>query len=1077
MKKVMVVLLCTILAFTPMTFNTYAEEVNIESETETVTTELPETVEAVQATEIENTASETGATETEEQTWAETEALMTEESDVAETHTITGFVPFSNDEKRVDCSYEDKPSAAELVSYLPKTLKVYLDGENTAQEIPVTWESSADFDQTSFFYYEFDPVWDETVYSINTNEEVPYIGVYLYTIQTTSVSGTDNESRIFEYLVEDIGLNYAAATGVLANIFCESSFRHDVYSDNGTSYGICQWHDGSDVKRFTALKKYSSNWQTLEGQLAYLKYELSNDYPALLNKLKCVGNDAQGAYDAAYAWCYDFERPANYQQVSVTRGKLARDTYWPYYGDARAVMSNARVPSTISQGSSFSISGNIASSKSITYVSVGVYDEAGQQKTGGTARPNQNNYSLSNLDNQVKFGTLSPGLYHYKVIAQTTVQYVLIDQIFAVLSKESTITDGIYAIQSMVDSGYALSVKDDSNMTGVNIHLWKYFDSDYMKFRLIYQSGGYYKIQNVGSGQYLNASGTTSGAVVNQTAGGTLWQVLPDGKGSYSIIPKTSTTMSLDLKSGQVSKGQRVQIYQMNMSKAQKWKLSKINQSEKARIINQNYPTSIKEGSSFSIKGTIQSDTKLTSVVVGVYGADGKVKLSKSASPNATSYDLKNLDSYIKFGTLNAGVYKYRVTAKNSAGENVLIDKAFAVLSNGATVSNGTYAIASLVDSSYVLSVAGDSTASGANIHLWKNFNTNYMKFKLVYQSEGYYKIQNVGSGQYLGVAGQSSSSGANVEQSKVGTLWQVLPDGSGAYYFVPKTVATASLDLTGGQVAKGKNVQIYASNLSKAQRWKLMRVATQEKPSIKNANSPTTLTQGSSFSIKGTIQSDSEIKSVVVSVSDTSGKIRISRSAAPNTKSYELKNLDSQIKFGTLSAGIYTYKVIAKNSAGEETLVNKIFTVLNTVTTIEDGIYNIASLVNSEYVLSIQNDSSSNGANVHLWKKMNNNYMKFRFVNQGNGYYKIQNVGSGKYLTVKGQSSASGANVEQSSTAMLWQVISDGAGAYYLVPKTSGVVGLDLSGGQVAKGKNIQIYNLNMTKAQRWMLVKVING
>ena len=100
---------------------------------------------------------------------------------------------------------------------------------------------------------------------------------------------------------------------------------------------------------------------------------------------------------------------------------------------------------------------------------------------------------------------------------------------------------------------------------------------------------------------------------------------------------------------------------------------------------------------------------------------------------------------------------------------------------------------------------------------------------------------------------------------------------------------------------------------------------------------------------------------------------------------------------------------------------------------------------------------------------------MKFRFIYQDNGYYKIQDIGSGKYLAVKGQSS--GTNVEQSSTATLWQVISDGTGAYYLVPKVSGTIGLDLSGGQAANGKNIQIYNLNMTKAQRWVLEKVING
>ena len=50
-----------------------------------------------------------------------------------------------------------------------------------------------------------------------------------------------------------MGLNNAAACGVLTNIQCESSFNPEVLGDGGTSYVICQWHN----ERWTRLQKYT----------------------------------------------------------------------------------------------------------------------------------------------------------------------------------------------------------------------------------------------------------------------------------------------------------------------------------------------------------------------------------------------------------------------------------------------------------------------------------------------------------------------------------------------------------------------------------------------------------------------------------------------------------------------------------------------------------------------------------------------------------------------------------------------------------------------------------------------------
>ena len=144
-------------------------------------------------------------------------------------------------------------------------------------------------------------------------------------------TASENEKACFAYLTGTMGLNTAAAAAVLANINAESGFKTDVLGDNGTSLGLCQWHNS----RMTALKNYCSthgyNVYSVEGQMAYLQHELQTSYKSTWNKLTSVSNTAQGAYEAAYHWCVYFEVPADRYNKAVQRGNLAKTTYFPRY--------------------------------------------------------------------------------------------------------------------------------------------------------------------------------------------------------------------------------------------------------------------------------------------------------------------------------------------------------------------------------------------------------------------------------------------------------------------------------------------------------------------------------------------------------------------------------------------------------------------------------------------------------------------------------------------------------------------------------------------------------------------------
>lgn len=161
----------------------------------------------------------------------------------------------------------------------------------------------------------------------------------------TTGAYSDNETQIYSYLVGTMGLNTAAACGILANIEHESGFNNTALGDNGTSYGICQWHD----TRFTDLKNYCNkqglSYKTITGQLSFLEYELKNTrfFDRLYELMHRVENTSQGAYDVAHAWCVDFEVPADKYVRADERGKIAQERYWSYYsvhGDAEVSMSS-----------------------------------------------------------------------------------------------------------------------------------------------------------------------------------------------------------------------------------------------------------------------------------------------------------------------------------------------------------------------------------------------------------------------------------------------------------------------------------------------------------------------------------------------------------------------------------------------------------------------------------------------------------------------------------------------------------------------------------------------------------------
>lgn len=267
--------------------------------------------------------------------------IQTSEVGNKESNLIVGFESNINPYSALRYPISNKPSLSTLLSEMPKSIKCIMEN-GSIKNVPVVWECvSDDYENSSYYYFQFNPVFDQSRYSVSeTISFMPYISVFLDSNYTSfySVTNNSNETIIYNFLINEMGCNTATAVGILANIQSESSFNPNSQykeSDGRISYGICQWNGG----RYNSLKQHCAdnglNYTTIEGQLSYLKFELLHTSEnRAWKKMQGIDNNANGAYDAAYRWAQYFERCAHYyngRDQYATRGNLARDTYWPEY--------------------------------------------------------------------------------------------------------------------------------------------------------------------------------------------------------------------------------------------------------------------------------------------------------------------------------------------------------------------------------------------------------------------------------------------------------------------------------------------------------------------------------------------------------------------------------------------------------------------------------------------------------------------------------------------------------------------------------------------------------------------------
>ena len=534
-------------------------------------------------------------------------------------------------------------------------------------------------------------------------------------------------------------------------------------------------------------------------------------------------------------------------------------------------MTNGVTIPNITAGKSVSIRGTVTSATSnITKLIVGIYREDGTSVTGRTVVPNAKSYDVSKIDPYVKFGGLSAGTYYYKVLVTnaTHTNYAVVNQKFTVSDGSTTTTD-------------KLSITGGVTIPNIKV-------------------GNVVSIRGTVTSASSNLKSVTVGVYDSNNKLVTGKTVAPNAK-TYNVRNLDAYVNFGDLKAG-------TYYYKVIASNAANTNVAVVNQkftvsdgstttTDKLSITGGVTIPNIKVGNVVSIRGTVTSaSSNLKSVTVGVYDSNNKLITGKTATPNAKTYNVRNLDAYVSFGDLKAGTYYYRVFATNATTTNFpVVEQKFTVSANGSTTASDTLSISggtSVPNITEGTSVVVKGTVSSASSNITS-------------VTVGVYSA----SGNLItGKTAKPNAKSYDLRKLDAYVNFNLLTPGS---YLYRVTVSNG----TKTQQLVNQAFQVKAKGGSSQSQDRLTLSGGRTIPNIK---------VGKAVSIRGTVKSaTSNITSLTVGVFTASGNFVTGKTVKPNAKSYDVSRLDNYVNFNILSADTYYYGIIATNGSYQNQIVS----------------------------------------------------------------------------------------------------------------------------------------------------------
>lgn len=369
-------------------------------------------------------------------------------------------------------------------------------------------------------------------------------------------------------------------------------------------------------------------------------------------------------------------------------------------------------------------------------------------------------------------------------------------------------SSGNWVISSAWDSSYVVDLSLGSTNNGAAIQIYKNNNSIAQTWKLL-------KVRN---------SRAEMDAMANQYR-----DVISDG--TYYITSSKNTSYTLDVSGGSKVDFGNIQLYQYNGTVAQGWKISHDAQG---------YVTFINVGSNRAIdlfKGTATNWQN-----VNQYSSNGTYAQKwivtnegngfKIMSAIDTNYVL-DIASGKVHNSSNIQVYKSNDTAAQRWYFNTF-ESPRQKLDNmakkyNAEIEETTYVISNFANPNYTIDVSMASKSNYANVWLFNSNNTVAQKWTVKKDSVGYITFINVGSNKALDVQKAVAKSGTNIWQFQYNDTyaqkWIAKKNSDGSLTFVSALDPNYVLDISSGKVVNYQNIQLYQSNGTNAQKFKLTKI------------------------------------------------------------------------------------------------------------------------------------------------------------------------------------------------------------------------------------------------------------
>lgn len=408
----------------------------------------------------------------------------------------------------------------------------------------------------------------------------------------------------------------------------------------------------------------------------------------------------------------------------------------------------------------------------------------------------------------------------------------------------------------------------------------------------------------------------------------------------------------------------------------------------------------------------------------------------------------KYLSSEEKLQKLGVADAKGIVSALGLSLKNAYLDQIASENKN--LIPDGKYVISSMLNSKYVLDVKGGSTSNCGNVQLYLNNESTAQAFKVSHDAQGYVTFTNVNSGKVLDASGGIASNGRNVQQyTSNGTRsqkWVIKKSGDG-YTIVSALDSNFVLDLSSGRVNNGQNIQLYTSNDSNAQKWNLTKyLSKQEKLNQLAAENKNTLADGV-YKI-GNAQNSNYVLDIASGSKNNGANVQLYLSNGSTAQSFTVSHdTNGYVTFTNVNSGraldvsdgkVANYSNIQQyNSNGTKSqkwIVKK-----------SGSGYTIISALDSNYVLDLSGGKVVNSRNIQLYQSNGSTAQQWTFE---------KNITERERLDEMATQNKS--------------MMDDGV---YYIKNRDVKFALDVSGGSAYSGANVQLYYLNKTDAQKWLV------